>query len=678
MCAVADSLSVPKRTKMTDEGKHSKSRENGAALAIALLAFISGAELCAQPASPLTAAPASVAISWVKGTQAGAPVAVKITAVASTYFTVEPSSVPSWLTLSAQNGTAVFAGLTLNFNVDAAAAAVLGAGSYLATVHLQVAGDQDLLVPVSLGVSSPASTIVVTGGPLTGKTWSRGSPYPVYTLTVTSQGNPAVFTVMTTSTTPATPANWLKASIPSGIAYSWGTSFTVSFLQAALDNANVGDQLSGSVAIVSGGVTTTLNLTLTVTAPVAAITSIFPSSVPVPSGNVTVLVSGSGFFDSNGQNPGETTVTVQAQGAANPATLPGANIAVTGSNTMILTIPVADFTPGNNVNPPYSVTISASNPANQSAATTMLTVTNAPIINSVTDSAAFVEPAPGATPSVAPYEMVTLFGANFLGGASGVITATPDSTYFRYPTQLTQGQNNLGVTFTSGNNTPLSAYLLFATDNQINLLAPSGITGSTTVTVSFGGQSPLTGTATVNTVAAQPGIFTTASSGQGQGAILLADYSLNSSTNEATKSNTVLIYASGLGAPTSAATNTPSQSAATFPASCISTAAYLATINGLNPAPNPQWTSIDGAVIASAQLASNRFPPCFAGANAVGVTIGGRTATVTYAGWVSGAVGGLYQINAVVPTSAPSGTAIPVLVTVGSASSQPGVTMAIH
>jgi uncharacterized protein (TIGR03437 family) len=577
------------------------------------------------------------------------------------------------------NGTAVFAGLNLNFNVNTTTAGVLADGSYSATVHLKVTGDQDLQIPVTLGISAPPPAVVVTGGPLTGKTWAQGSAYPTYTLTVTSQGNPVVFTVTPTSTTPTTPVNWLKVSIPSGVAYSWGTSFTVSFVQAVLDNANVGDALSGSVAIIAGGVTTTVNFGLTVTAPVAAITSIFPPASPVPSGNVTVVVSGSGFFDSTGSNPGETTVTVKAQGVNAATTLTAGNITVASSKTMVLSIPAADFTPGNGVNPPYTLTISASNPANGSPSTATLTVTNAPIINSITDSAALVEPAQGATATVAPYEMVTIFGVNFFGGTAGIVVASPDPTFFRYPTQLVQGQNNLSVTFTSGNNPALPAYLLFATDTQINALVPSGVSGSATVTVSFGGQAPLTGSTNVNVAAAQPGVFTTASSGQGQGAILLgADYSLNTATNTAIKGSTVLIYTSGLGAPTSTAPNTTSQTGAVFPASCISPAAYLGTINGLNPAPNPVWTSVDGAVIQSAELAANRLPPCFAGTNPVSVTIGGRAATVSYVGWVAGSVAGLYQINAAVPTSAASGAAIPVVVSVGSANSQPGVTIAIH
>jgi len=56
----------------------------------------------------------------------------------------------------------------------------------------------------------------------------------------------------------------------------------------------------------------------------------------------------------------------------------------------------------------------------------------------------------------------------------------------------------------------------------------------------------------------------------------------------------------------------------------------------------------------------------------------GQPATVTYAGWVGDSVAGLYQINATVPTAATSGNAISVVVSVGTAKSQAGVTMAIQ
>jgi len=140
-----------------------------------------------------------------------------------------------------------------------------------------------------------------------------------------------------------------------------------------------------------------------------------------------------------------------------------------------------------------------------------------------------------------------------------------------------------------------------------------------------------------------------------------------------------MIYMAGLGAPNSTGADTASTTAAAFPKSCISTAAYMGAVNGQAVKPSPLWTTIDGAVIQSALLAKNVFPPCFTSSPVV--TIGGKTATVTYAGFVADSVGGLYQVNATVPTNVTAGNSVPVLVTVGTGvnavASQAGVTMAV-
>ena len=61
----------------------------------------------------------------------------------------------------------------------------------------------------------------------------------------------------------------------------------------------------------------------------------------------------------------------------------------------------------------------------------------------------------------------------------------------------------------------------------------------------------------------------------------------------------------------------------------------------------------------------------------VGVTIGGLDATVTFAGSAPGAMGGLFQVNAIVPAGTASGPAVPIVLTVGSARGQNGVTIAV-
>jgi uncharacterized protein (TIGR03437 family) len=62
----------------------------------------------------------------------------------------------------------------------------------------------------------------------------------------------------------------------------------------------------------------------------------------------------------------------------------------------------------------------------------------------------------------------------------------------------------------------------------------------------------------------------------------------------------------------------------------------------------------------------------------VSVQIGGLSAEVQYAGAAPALVAGVLQVNCVVPPNSLSGSIVPIVITVGQASSQPGVTLAIR
>jgi uncharacterized protein (TIGR03437 family) len=169
----------------------------------------------------------------------------------------------------------------------------------------------------------------------------------------------------------------------------------------------------------------------------------------------------------------------------------------------------------------------------------------------------------------------------------------------------------------------------------VSVVVPYAVTGpSADVVLSYSGLASQPFTVALAPTA--PGIYTTDASGRGQGAILnfnasTGDYTLNSSATPAARGQVVVLYVSGMGATTSSVANT-----------------LIPTTPAVTPvAP-------------------------------VTVTIGGQSASIAGAASPPGSVPGLLQINVTVPSNAPVGTNVPVLVSIGGVDSQSGVTMAIR
>src|SRR5262249_30003486 len=127
-----------------------------------------------------------------------------------------------------------------------------------------------------------------------------------------------------------------------------------------------------------------------------------------------------------------------------------------------------------------------------------------------------------------------------------------------------------------------------------------------------------------------PGLFSANSSGTGQGAILNGDFSVNGSSNAAAKGSAVILFGTGEG----------------------------------STSPRVE----DGSVTA---------PPLPRPTSTVTATAGGVAAEVLYAGAAPGFVAGVLQVNLVIPPSVPSGNQ-PVVVKIGDASTQAGLTVAVR
>jgi hypothetical protein len=113
-----------------------------------------------------------------------ATAAVAVAPATSTFYTIDATTIPFWLAVDASNGTVVspitagaIVGTPSVFHLVASGvAANLAAGTYTATVQVNVIGFAALNIPVSLLVKAPSSTLSVRQGNsvLSALTWAVG------------------------------------------------------------------------------------------------------------------------------------------------------------------------------------------------------------------------------------------------------------------------------------------------------------------------------------------------------------------------------------------------------------------------------------------------------------------------------------------------------------------------
>jgi uncharacterized protein (TIGR03437 family) len=245
---------------------------------------------------------------------------------------------------------------------------------------------------------------------------------------------------------------------------------------------------------------------------------------------------------------------------------------------------------------------------------------------------------------------VPLVGNNPLMISSGLVDAasnqpgavTPGKIVVLYgsrlgPSQLVQTSvgsdgrvaNSLGGTQVLFDGVP--APLLYTSSGQVAAVTPYEINGKLGTQVQVRNGSLISDPLALPVAPVAPSIFSANLSGTGPSAILNEDgLTPNSFAAPAAKGSIVSIYATGEGQ----------------------------TLPG----------GIDGLLMAGSTLPKPALP--------VSVLIDGQPAEVLYAGAVPGAVAGLLQVNARIPFEASSGT-VTIAIQVGSAASQPGMTVAV-
>jgi uncharacterized protein (TIGR03118 family) len=215
----------------------------------------------------------------------------------------------------------------------------------------------------------------------------------------------------------------------------------------------------------------------------------------------------------------------------------------------------------------------------------------------------------GATGPIAPGEVLALTGIG-IGPRPSVSSTSLGTTG--------SAATTLGTTSVTINGTP--APILYTHADQTNVIAPWGLTGTTASIV------VTTGTTTSQTLQVPlaptaPGLFLL----NGQTYSYNQDGTLNSTSNAAAAGSVVVMYATGLGV-----TDPPAQ-------------------DGLRSSP----------LVLAETVAT------------VTATVGGKAATVIYAGSAPGQLSCINQVEVVVPAGAGTG-GVPVIVTVGGVSSVAG------
>jgi uncharacterized protein (TIGR03437 family) len=222
--------------------------------------------------------------------------------------------------------------------------------------------------------------------------------------------------------------------------------------------------------------------------------------------------------------------------------------------------------------------------------------------------------------SVAPGEVVVLFGTGL--GPPVITLATVDSAGF-VPTSVLSTR----VLFDG-----IPAPLIYASSGQVSAVVPYEVSGtSTQVQVEYLGKR--SNAVAVPVTVSAPGIFTLDNTGSGPGVILNQDNTINTVLNPAKRGDVIYFYTTGQGQ--------------TIP-----------------PGTTGKITGVNLPIIVEQPLP-------------VHVTIGNKKAQILYDGPAPSLIAGVSQINVIVPTDAPYGATVPLIVEVGNATSQSGVTVSL-
>lgn len=371
----------------------------------------------------------------------------------------------------------------------------------------------------------------------------------------------------------------------------------------------------GTVAFVADDSNSNYRGIFTVPAGGGTLTRVVAPGVALPGISELSPVPSFGSFAMN-----QGRILFRAVGTTNGATIYGLYLWENGTITRILQ--TGDMLDGRRVNEIFDVGTHALNGNKMVILLSLIGYGGAIYVAQPADPAVQISAVANAanysTQAISPGEIVSVFGSN-LGPVN--LTAFQLNAQGRLANSIANARFLI-----NGNPAPP----IYVRNDQASAIVPFGLNeeNASVVAVYNGNASARF---TIPVAATTAGLFSSDSTGTGQGAILNQDGSVNSAPNPAAKGSTVVLFGTGHGAT------------------------------------NP-------ALVAGQVTPSVNIPNLFTQTT---VTIGGQTARIGYAGPAPGLVAGVLQINAVIPDGVSSGN-LPVVVRFGSDSSQANLTVAVQ
>ncbi len=544
--------------------------------------------------------------------------ALSVTASTPTPYaaSVTTQSGGTWLSISPTGNLNTSSASSLAVSVNPGS---LAAATYQGSISLvTTSGTQTVPVTFVVAPGAPGN-IVPSATSLLFNYQSGGTVPGAQNFTVTSSnGSTLNYTV---SAVTQSGGGWLVASSTSGVTSGTaGQPVNVSLNSSVVAGLAAGTY-SGTVTVTpTAGAAASVGVTLVVSG--LPTVSAGPASLPLtyqagssntPTG--TVQVSGSAP---------NVSFVANASSSGWLHVSPTSGTVGAGGATLQVTVSPAGLAAGN-----YSGTIAVAG-GSGAVGNSIITVTLA-VTAPLPTISAIINAATGASGPVAPGEIISIFGPS----SNPIGPSTPATLTLDSNGNVATTLGGVQVVFNG-----IPAPLTYVSSTQINAVVPYGIVGQFAPFVQVKYLNQSSNSFSLATAATSPGIFTQTGTGTGAGAILNQDSSTNGPNNPAAKGSVVVIYMTGEGSTTPAGI--------TGKVTCSTCAIAQLPV----PALPVTVTLIDSN--------NTRYPANF-----------------IYAGEAPGFVSGVLQVDAIIPTTVPSGN-LQIIVGVGPNTSRTGVTVSVQ